>query len=101
MKMTDADIRIKLQFALLGEVYNEIVAIAYKYEKTTKLFLLRYYMEREPNDEDRENLSCVMSEFIANYDNIVFNEIKEECIKIDLAQSKVDPLDGLVYLKKQ
>jgi len=100
MEITTEQIRIALQISLLGEIYHEIRAIAFAYNNVTKSFLLRFYMSHKPTDEDYENVSDVMTEFISNFKYSDFKELKEEC-KYANSKSKLDPLDGFVYSRKE
>ena len=95
------DIRLAMQTSLLGEVYSEIRAIAYAYDDEKKSFLIRYYLNREPTEDDYENVSEVMTEFISHFKHSEFDKLKEECQFSTLPQSKLDSLDGFIYLKKE
>lgn len=99
--LTERDIRITMQWALLGEIYPEVRAIAYAYNPDTKSFLLRYYLSREPTSEDYDNVSEVMTEFMSHFKYSEFDELKEECQYSELPASQIDPLDGFVYARKE
>lgn len=101
MGITQEQIRIALQTALLGEIYQDIRAIAFAYNNVTKSFLLRFYMSHKPTDEDYENISGVMTEFISNFKYSDFKKLKEECKYSTSSKSKLDPLDGFVYYRKE
>jgi hypothetical protein len=95
------DIILTLNHVLGGQIYNDIRAIVYSYSKDDKHFLLRYYLSRHPNDDDFENISIVMAEFISHYPYSYFESIKEECIYSDLPIGELDDLDGYVYVRKE
>lgn len=99
--ITVDEILLTLQVSLLGEIYPSIRAIVYKYEPDTKKFLLRYYLDREPNEDDYYNVSCVVTEFIAYFKFTEFEDLIEECVYSDEPYSKLDVLDGCVYLRKE
>ena len=75
MAIENIEIRVSLQRALLGEIYPHIRAIGYSYDSRNKNFLLRYYVDREPTEDDYDSLSSVMGEFIGDYKFSEFNEI--------------------------
>ncbi|MGD8781980.1 MAG: colicin [Ignavibacteria bacterium] len=101
MELTNEKIRLALQMALLGEIYGELRAVVYKYNSKEKSFLIRYYLNRKPTEYDYESISVVMAEFISNFKYSEFEEIKEECVFSSVHQSKLESLDGFVYLKKE
>ena len=99
--MTTDSIRVALQISLLGEIYPDIRAIAYSYDLSNKIFTLRYYLVREPIEEDYENVSIVLAEFASNFNHTSFNGLKEECIYSKVPKSELDSLDGFVYFRKE
>ncbi|UOY08650.1 hypothetical protein L0P88_08865 [Muricauda sp. SCSIO 64092] len=101
MGLSTEEIRTALRTSLLGEIYPEIRAIAYAYHSEEKKFLIRYYLNREPTEDDYESVSEVMAEFISNFKHSEFDILKEECRFSNLPKSKLDPLDGFVYSKKR
>lgn len=93
-------IRLALQIALLGEIYPAIRAIAFAYN-SAKLLKVRFYLDREPNEDDYESVSSVMSELIASFNNIEISEVIEECFYSTTSISELDSLDGLVYSRRE
>lgn len=101
MGLTSEQILLAMQLAILGEVYPEIRAIVYAYNSSKKSFLLRYYLNRQPTEDDYESISEVVTEFISQFSYLEFEEIKEECQYSDLPKSKLELLDGLIYSNKE
>ena len=101
MGLTTQNIRVALQISLLGEVYPDVRAIAYSYNSDRKFFLIRFYLNREPTEDDYENVSVVMTEFISHFRYSEFDEIKEECMYSNLPKAALDALDGFVYSSKE
>jgi hypothetical protein len=99
--LTTQDIRVALQISLLGEVYADVRAVAYSYDSNRKFFLIRFYLNRTPTEDDYENVSIVMTEFISHFKHSEFDEIKEECLYSNLPKSALDALDGFVYSRKE
>ncbi|MCP3660100.1 MAG: colicin [Bacteroidetes bacterium] len=95
------DIKLSLQIALLGEVYPALRMVVFKFDKENKLFLLRYYLDREPREADYENISIVSAEATSLFEITIFEILKEECIYSDKPHGKLDPLDGVVYARKE
>ena len=94
-------IRVALQIALLGEIYQAIRAVVFEYTPQKNEFILRYYLDRQPVEDDFESISEVMAEFIANFNYSTFENLKEECEFSELPKSKLEPLSGFVYLRKE
>lgn len=86
--------------ALVGEIYPEIRGICCKYDNGE--LLMRYYFDREPTEEDYENTKVIYSEFDAalGYPNQI-KSAEIECIYSNVVQSKLDNLDGFVYLRRE
>lgn len=101
MALNNKEIRVALQTALLGEIYPSIRAIVYEYNLKNKSFLIRYYLDREPIEEDYESVSEVMTEFISQFKHSEFDKLKEECIYSNLVISELDPLNGFVYSRNE
>jgi len=99
MGLNPEQIRLVLQISLLGEIYPAIRAIAFDYVVIDKRFTLRYYLDREPVDDDFEKISVVMTEFIANFSYQEFDELEEDCLYSNLPMSELSPLSGFVYLQ--
>lgn len=91
------EILISIQRALLGMIYPDIRAIAVGFIGTRKLTVI-YYLDREPNDNDYENVSEVTSEVCAD---IEFGEVEEICLFTLDPFSKLDSLESWVYMRKE
>ena len=95
------DIYLALQTSLLGEIYPDIRAIVVGYNPTEKKVILRYYLDREPTEDDYESAKIVLSSAAAEFPIYAFDEEVEECIYSDLPGNELDPLDGMVYARKE
>jgi hypothetical protein len=99
--MNQNEIRVRvllsMQRALWGMIYPSIRAIAVGFEGFEKLKII-CYLDREPVDEDYENLSEVTSEVCAD---IEFKEVEEVCIYTQEPTSKLDKLTSWVYIRKE
>lgn len=87
--------------ALIGEIYPEVRAIALRYDADKNL-LIRYYLEREPTDDDFENIECVITNILAHTSsNEDIKSVKEEAIFSNEKMKDLDVLDSLVYARKE
>jgi hypothetical protein len=97
--MTEDNIRIEvlvsIQRALWGMIYPEIRAIAVGWEGLKKLKVI-YYLDREPKEEDFENISEVTGEVCGD---INFSEVEEKCIFTKLNTNQLDNLKSWVYIR--
>ena len=99
--MTNIEIRsfllISAQRALLGMIYPSIRAIAIGFEDV-KVLKVICYLDREPNDDDFDNISEVTGEICSDID---FKEVEEYCIYTQEPISKLDSLCCWVYVRKE
>ncbi|MDF1585416.1 hypothetical protein [Marinimicrococcus flavescens] len=83
---------------LLGEIYPDIVAIALSFTEDN-ILTIRYYVDREPNDEDYESMSELDTNIEASLPLGFLKAVNLECIRAKGRANTLDPLDGFVYLK--
>jgi hypothetical protein len=88
---------LSIQKALWGMIYPSIRAIAVDFEGTKKLKVV-YYLDREPNEDDYENISEVTGEVCAD---VEFTEVEEKCIFTLEPISQLDNLESWVYIRKE
>ncbi|MGE6356699.1 hypothetical protein ACQKCJ_22745 [Flavobacterium sp. NPDC079362] len=91
------NVLLSIQRALLGMIYPEIRAIAVGFEGLRKLTVI-YYLDREPNSDDFENISDVTAEILSD---ISFSEVEEKCFFSDEIIAKLDNLDSWAYVRKE
>ncbi len=89
------------RIALLGEIYPAIRAIAVGYNDCG-VVLIRYYLDREPEDFDLESLDVVATNLDALGGKIT------EIQKIDIenvyalgSKRSMEPLSGFVYSRRE
>lgn len=94
-------LRLWIQDSLIGEIYPAIRAIAVRFSEERAL-TLRYYLDREPQEGDRESVAMVMTEILANTSsNDEIREVHEECVCSDVLLKDIDMLDGLVFARRE
>ena len=88
--------------SLLGEIYPAIRGIAVSWNDEKKSLILRYYLDREPIDEDVENINVVIANILANTtSNDDIKEIKDELIYTTDMIKDLDSLSGFLYLRME
>jgi len=94
-------LRLWFQGALIGEVYPEIRAIAVGLSEEREL-VVRYYLDREPDDFDYESLQAVVSTVLSNTrTDRQIRSTREECIHSREELSNIDRMGGLVYARRE
>lgn len=86
--------------ALLGEVYPEIRAIAVNLSEE-KILTIRYYLDREPIEDDAESIETLETEISAMTGRDEVAQSKLECVYSDLPLGKIDVLGELVYARRE
>lgn len=87
--------------SLIGEIYPEIRAIALRYTEDKNL-LIRFYLEREPVDEDSECIESIITNILAHTSsNEEILNVKDESIFSNEKIGDLDPLDGFIYARKE
>jgi hypothetical protein len=97
MEINYESVFLSVQRALWGEVYPAIRAIAVDFSENH--IHLRYYLDREPNQGDKEGISCVMCEVMADFTTHLFGT--EECIFSLEYMRDLEPLKGFAYVRKE
>lgn len=77
--MTDQELRLVLQMALLGEVGPRLRAVCY--HRWDEQVAIRFYLDGPIASEDRESAACVVTEVIAALPEHV--RVSEELIRCD------------------
>ena len=99
--MNEAQLRINvlisIQQALWGMIYPSIRAIAVGFKGGQKLTVM-YYLDREPNEDDYENISEVTTEILAD---INFSEVEELCKYTDEQINCLNNFDSWVYIRQE
>jgi hypothetical protein len=86
--------------ALSGEIYPAIRVIVIKFD-TNKNLTMRWYMDREPNDGDRENMEIVAVNFGWGPPEMDIRKFDLECVWGKGRQCDLDRLDGAIYTRKE
>jgi predicted DNA-binding ribbon-helix-helix protein len=99
--MKDQELRVNillsLQRALLGNISSHVRMICCDWE-TNQWFKLRFYLDIEPNEIERELMSVVLTEFECD---IRFERFFEECIYSNEPFGQLDPLKATVYARDE
>lgn len=86
--------------ALLGEIYPNIRAIAIGYSENGEL-LIRYYLDREPTDFDRESAEVVATNLETTITEVRLSKVDIECLYTLDLQRDLPPLSGFVYARRE
>ena len=87
--------------ALIGEIYPEIRVIAVKFSEAHEL-LVRYYLDREPNEDDYDSVDMLISEVLANTSNATeITYYKGECVFSKEHMRELNQLDEVIYARRE
>ncbi len=86
--------------SLLGEIYPSIRAIAIGIDED-RCLLIRYYLDREPNEMDEESLEVVATNVDAGIGQQSIARIDIDCQFTDAAFGALDALDGFIYCRRE
>ena len=93
-------LRVCFQRALLGTVYPNIRKIAVSLSKDKELFV-RYYLDREPNEDDNEIVEVLLVEIGSFTTRDEVKTANFECVFSSEPKSKLDSLQGVVYSRME
>jgi len=91
------NILLSLQRALLGNISSHVRMICCDWD-TIKWFKIKVYFDIEPNDEERELISVILTELECD---IPFEKFHEEYIYSTEAFGTLDSLEAVVYAKHE
>ena len=69
-----------LQEVFLGEIYSNIKEISFEYDYFRKIFGLYYFLDRDPTEEDKENILRVLKKILKCVDPQLIKEYRTDCI---------------------
>lgn len=99
--METNEIRIKtllsIQRALLGAIYPAIRVISVNFQGLDKI-TINCFLDREPNNDDYENISIVTGEVCAD---IPFKSAEEKCICFTDNLNSLSSIGIWVYMRKE
>lgn len=90
---------LRIWHALIGEIYPEIRAIVLSFNDRD--LLLRYYFDREPTEEDMENIGRVITKIRQNSSGGEIRSIEKEAILLNGKVADMDILDFPVYSRQE
>jgi predicted glycoside hydrolase/deacetylase ChbG (UPF0249 family) len=92
-------LRVYFQRALLGEIYPNVRKIVASLSENNEL-LVRYYLDREPNESDYESIETLQTELSAMTTRQEIRTSNGECVYSNLPSGKLDPLQGIIFSRK-
>lgn len=89
----------KICLALLGEIYQNIRAIAVQYDN--KDLVIKYYLDRIPEDFDYESIEVVATHLDSMLPTELVHKLDVECVKFEGNISQMPSLNGFVYARRE
>jgi|GEM_PF-3375530 len=93
------DIRLSLQRALIGNISEHVRGICCDWNDNHEWFRIIFYLDVEPNNEERELQSIVMTEF--HCDLPEFKKFYEECVFNDKPLTESDTLRLIIFWRNE
>ena len=93
-------LRASVQRALLGEITPNVRMIAGSISGDSS-FVLKYYYENEPTDDDLDNVSTIGANIDASLGTKTFKSMSDECAFSNEPFGTLDTLDGVFYARKE
>ncbi len=86
-----------MQRALLGNISSHVRMIVCDW-KDYEYFKLRYYLDKEPDEDEKELMSCVLTEFECD---IEFDKFYEELIYSTKSFEELDKLQLILFWRNE
>ncbi|HBI81747.1 MAG TPA: hypothetical protein DDY04_07395 [Bacteroidales bacterium] len=93
----EIEIRLSLQRALIGNVSQHLRMVCCDW-KEKEWIKLRFYLDIEPNEEEKELVSCILTDLETDLE---FPKFYEEIIFSDLPFEKLEKLKLIVYWRNE
>lgn len=86
---------------LTGNVYPEIRAVVAQFTPAREL-TIRYYLDRPPTDFDEDSVDVLLTEVAAHTSSVAdITAVRGEVVYFDGALADFDPLDSIVYTRRE
>lgn len=92
------EIILSMQRALVGNLSTHVRGICCDWDDNMKWFRIIYYLDVEPNDEERELQSIALTEFHCDLD---FEKFYEECIYSENPYEELDKLRLVILWRNE
>jgi len=97
--LIELEIRLSIQRALIGNISKNVRGICCDWDDEFEWFRIIFYLDIEPNEEERELQSVVMTEFHNDLQN--FKKFYEECIYSKKPYSDMNKLRLVVFWRNE
>jgi len=92
-------IRLSLQRALIRNLSSHVRGICCDWDNDFAWFKLRFYIDIEPNNDERDLQSIILTEFECDIPE--FENIYEECMFSDLHYDDLDKLRMVIMWRNE
>jgi len=97
MNKIEIDIRLSLQRALLGNISNHLRLVCCDW-KDKEWIKFRFYLDIDPNEEEKELVSCILTDLESD---LGFAKFHEEILFSNEPFEKLNKLRLLVYWRNE
>jgi hypothetical protein len=93
------NIRLSLQRALIQNISIHVRGICCDWDENMEWFKIYFYLDIPPNEEEKELQSCVMTEFVCDFQE--FKKYYEECIYSEEPYDELEKLKLIIYWRNE
>jgi len=97
MGKIDTNIKLSFQRALLGNISKHLRVICCDW-KENDWIKIRFYLDVEPNDEEKELVSCILTELETDLN---FEKIIEEILFSNESFEEIDKMRLLIFWRNE
>lgn len=90
-----------LKAAVVGNEVPLLRGLAYEYLPEEKALNIVFYVDREPSEDDFDELGVISTEFLAHFADDEFYAIQEDCVLADMPMEELSGFENMVYTRKE
>lgn len=90
-----------LKAALTGNEVPMLRGLSYEYLPDEKAINIVYYVDREPSEDDFDELGEICGGFLSQFADDEFSTIQEDCVLATMPMEQLMRFENIVYTRKE